>query len=114
MKFLITLALVCALAFATVDSAIATAILPSCNGTETADSQRVCDILNTSCVVGRKNCDKKVFLSWLMKKICKDNVRKDYDKAVAAQITDCECSEPCSGATFAVMSLMAIFVAVLV
>lgn len=49
-----------------------------------------------------------------MKKICKDNVRKDYDKAVAAQITDCECSEPCSGATFAVMSLMAIFVAVLV
>ena len=104
MKFLIAITLICALAFTTVNS-------ESCTSEDNMVSFNLCNSLKSVCDLGVETCNRLPFGTGF----CKDNIVNVYESGVAAGITDCECAEICtSGATFAAMSLMAIFAAVFV
>ena len=114
MKFLIAITLICALAFSTVNS-------ETCTSTDNPVSWSMCKSFKTACDQAVENCDTlwscvgECESEKLGAGLCKDKAINGFDKAVAAQVADCECEQTCttesSGATFAVMSLMAFVVA---
>ena len=108
MKFFLAIALICAFAFSTVQSA-------ECTNADNSAEYTACTAVQTTCDTALDLCDS----IGVAVELCKDGVVAAFDAAITgliATVTACECPVmTCnsSGAAFVAMSFMALFAGLL-